>query len=186
MSNVSAKTSAAPDYSKKECWYKIPEITKDVDTFYVYATEYIMGSFEEGAPDYATIDNEEMRLGVKYECRDHAMAFGDVTNVFLPYYRQSGLRYAGEVIKETGDFTTALMGGNAVNFLLEKLSECEWTINDVMKGSETSKAIVGFNYQEKMAGTIELTMIKEDKIWRIDSLAMPKFDKFNLPQGNTD
>ncbi len=83
-------------------------------------------------------------------------------------------------------FTTALMGGNAVNFLLEKLSECEWTINDVMKGSETSKAIVGFNYQEKMAGTIELTMIKEDKIWRIDSLAMPKFDKFNLPQGNTD
>ena len=83
-------------------------------------------------------------------------------------------------------FTTALMGGNAVNSLLEKLSECEWTINDVMKGSETSKAIVGFNYQEKMAGTIELTMIKEDKIWRIDSLAMPKFDKFNLPQGNTD
>ena len=83
-------------------------------------------------------------------------------------------------------FTTALMGGNAVNFLLEKLSECEWTINDVMKGSETSKAIVGFNYQEKMAGTIELTMIKEYKIWRIDSLAMPKFDKFNLPQGNTD
>ena len=24
----------APDYSKAECWYKIPEITKDVDTFY--------------------------------------------------------------------------------------------------------------------------------------------------------
>ncbi len=44
-------------------------------------------------------------------------------------------------------FTTALMGGNAVSFLLEKLSECEWTIRDVMKGSGTSKAIVGFNYQ---------------------------------------
>ena len=39
----------ATDYSKKESWYKIPEITKDVDTFYVYATEYIMGSLEEGA-----------------------------------------------------------------------------------------------------------------------------------------
>ena len=25
----------APDYSKTECWYKIPEITKDVDTFYI-------------------------------------------------------------------------------------------------------------------------------------------------------
>ena len=24
----------APDYSKRECWYKVPEISKDVDTFY--------------------------------------------------------------------------------------------------------------------------------------------------------
>ena len=55
-----------------------------------------------------------------------------------------------------------------------------------MKGSETSKAIVGFNYEDKMVGTIELTMIKEDKIWKIDSLAMPKFDKFALPQGSSD
>ena len=62
--------------------------------------------------------------------------------------------------------------------------ECEWTIKDVMKGSETSKAIIGFNYEDKMVGTIELTMIKEEKIWKIDSLAMPKFDKFTLPQGN--
>ena len=27
----------APDYSRKECWCMLPEITKDVDTFYVYA-----------------------------------------------------------------------------------------------------------------------------------------------------
>ncbi len=37
------------DYSKKENWFQIPEITKDVDTFYIYATEYIMGSLMEGA-----------------------------------------------------------------------------------------------------------------------------------------
>ena len=34
-------------------------------------------------------------------------------------------------------FTSALLGGNAVNVLLAKLSECDWTIKDVMKGSET-------------------------------------------------
>ena len=78
--------------------------------------------------------------------------------------------------------TTALIGGNAANVLLEKLSECEWTIKEVMKGSETSKAIVGFNYEDKMVGTIELAMIKEDKIWKIDSLAKPKFDKLALSQ----
>lgn len=40
------------DYSKKENWCKLPQITKEVDTFYVYATEYIIGSMAEGAPDY--------------------------------------------------------------------------------------------------------------------------------------
>ena len=98
------------DYSKKTNWYQIPEITKDVDTFYIYATEYIISSFEEGAPDYATIDNPEMLLGVKVECRDHACAFGDSTNVFLPYYRQCGLRYAGEINKKTGNIDAALLG----------------------------------------------------------------------------
>ena len=53
-----------------------------------------------------------------------------------------------------------------------------------MKGSETSKAVIGFNYQDMMTGSIELTMIKEDKTWKIDSLALPVFDKFSLPQGN--
>ncbi len=83
---------------------------------------------------------------------------------------------------EVAMVTTALMGGNAMKLLLERLSECEWTIKDVMKGSETSKAIVGFNYQDSMVGTMEMTMIKEDKIWKIDNLAMPKFDKLALPQ----
>ena len=82
------------DYSKKANWYQIPQITKKVDTFYIYATEYIMGSFEEGAPDYATLDNAEMLEGVKVEYRDHASAFAEATNVFLPYYRQSGLKFA--------------------------------------------------------------------------------------------
>ena len=103
-------TTNATDYSQKENWYKNPEITRDVDTFYVYATEYIMGSLEEGAPDYATIDNAEMLLGVKIECRDHASAFADSTNVFVPYYRQSGLRFAGKIHKKTGDVDAALSG----------------------------------------------------------------------------
>ena len=56
------------------------------------------------------------------------------------------------------------LGDNAVNILLDKLAECDWTIKDVMKGSETSKAVIGFDYQGKMTGTIELKMIKEDEI----------------------
>jgi hypothetical protein len=106
----SGKKLNSVDYSKKESWYQIPEITKDIDTFYIYATEYILGSLEEGAPDYATLDNAEMLEGVKVEYRDHASAFADSTNVFLPYYRQSGLRYAGEIFNKTGNADAAFIG----------------------------------------------------------------------------
>ena len=98
------------DYSQKKNWYQIPDITKDVDTFYIYATEYIMGSLEEGAPDYATIDNAEMLEGAKIEYNEHASAFEESTNVFMPYYRQSGLRYAGDIFNKTGNIDAALKG----------------------------------------------------------------------------
>ena len=106
MTNNTSK----PDYSNKEYWYKRPEITKEADTFYIYATEYILGSFEEGAPDYATFDNEEMLEGVVVEYNCHATAFDDATNVFVPYYRQSGLKYAGEIYKKTGNVNAAFLG----------------------------------------------------------------------------
>ena len=87
---------------------------------------------------------------------------------------------------EVALLASALLRGNAVKALMGKLSECEWSIKDVMKGSETSKAVIGFNYQDKMTGTIELTMVKEDKTWKIDSLALPTFDKLILSQVNVD
>lgn len=110
--SVYANESAgeAPDYSKEECWFMIPEITKDVDTFYVYATQYIMSSFDEGAPDYATLENEEMMKGVVGEYIGHASTYEDSTNLFMPYYRQSGLKYAGDVWRKTGNLSDALGG----------------------------------------------------------------------------
>lgn len=117
------------DYSQKNSWCRIPEITKEVDTFYIFATDYIMSSFEEGASDYATLDNEEMLQGAELEYRDHATAYAESTNVFAPYYRQSGLRYAGEVIKKTGDFNNALLDlpyediTAALDYYFEKCNE---------------------------------------------------------------
>ena len=89
----SEKGYVMTDYSRKTSWYQIPDAAREVDTIYIYATEYIMGSFEEGSPDYATLDNEEMVQGVAGEYMMHASAFADATNVFVPYYRQAGLRY---------------------------------------------------------------------------------------------
>lgn len=83
---------------------------------------------------------------------------------------------------EVSIITTTILGGDAMNILLGHLSDCEWTIKDVMKGDATSKAILGFGFDDKMVGTIELTLIKENDIWKVDKLGVPKFDKITLPQ----
>ena len=103
------ESAGAPDYSQASCWFKNPEITKDVDTFFIYPTEYL-GS-NEGDPDYAPIDNPEMQEGVEMvDYKLMSSAFEESTNLFVPYYRQGGMRTLGQAWKETGDVRTALKG----------------------------------------------------------------------------
>jgi len=89
-------------------------------------------------------------------------------------------------IPEVSILSNTLLGGDAMNILLGHLSDCEWTIEDVMKGDATSKAILGFDFDGKMVGTIELTLIKENDIWKVDKLGVPKFDVISLPQIEAD
>lgn len=105
-----AGTGAAPDYSRRACWYKIPDITKGIDTFYIYSTAYFESSFKEGASDYAPLDNPEMLSGVRDEYVSNASVYEGSTNVFVPYYRQAGMRYAVEIRKKTGNIDAALSG----------------------------------------------------------------------------
>ena len=69
-----------------------------------------MGSFAEGAPDFASLDNTEMLQGAEAEYNLHASAYVDSTNLFMPYYRQSGLKYAGEMARKTGTADAAFEG----------------------------------------------------------------------------
>ena len=109
-SEAAASAGEGIDYSQKASWYQIPDITKDVDTFYIYSTSYIESSFKEGAPDYAPLDNPEMVELAQSEYVAHATVYEDSTNVFVPYYRQAGLRYAGEVGAKTGSIEAAISG----------------------------------------------------------------------------
>ena len=110
VSAQAESAEGAPDYSQGRCWLRFPEITKDVDTFYIYSTVYVESSFEEGFPDYATLGNLEMILGAMGEYVTNASVFDDSTNLFMPFYRQAGMRYAGEVSEKTGDIGAALSG----------------------------------------------------------------------------
>ena len=64
----------------------------------------------QGAPDYATLDNPEMIGGALGEYVTNASVFEESCNVFVPWYRQAGMKYAGEVSAKTGDIDAALAG----------------------------------------------------------------------------
>ena len=69
----------------------------------------------------------------------------------------------------------------AMNFLMEKMSEFDFSYKNMIKDSDTAKAVIEFEYPEVMEGTVDIHMIKQDKEWKIDNLSMPHFDKFSLP-----
>ena len=76
---------------------------------------------------------------------------------------------------QSGEDTSA-----AMIHLVRHISEIEWEVLDILKGSASTKVILGFKYKESVEGKMELTMIKQDKEWRIDTLSMPQFEKLSL------
>ena len=96
------------DYSQKSSWHKLPEITKEFDTFYIYSTIYFGAN--EGDPDYATLDNAEMLAGIPIEHAIKSSVFEEATNLFIPLYRQSSMKYAAEVYMKDGNIDAALNG----------------------------------------------------------------------------
>lgn len=96
------------DYSVKESWYKLPEITKEADTFFIYPTVYC--DFAEGAPDYAPLHDEMMMSGVEDVYHTQACVFEESTNLFIPYYRQANITAEIEAAEKDGDIQSSLEG----------------------------------------------------------------------------
>jgi hypothetical protein len=102
------ETTKATDYSQEANWLSFPKITKDVDAFYIYSTSYIESSFEEGAPNFAPLNNPEMIIRALGEYETNASLFEESCNVFVPWYRQMGIKYAAEVQQKTGSLDAGL------------------------------------------------------------------------------
>ncbi len=63
--------------------------------------------------------------------------------------------------------------------LKSNLQDVEWSLDNVLEGDNRADVILGFNYNEKLIGTIEINMIKEDA-WKISGLELPKFTEINF------
>ena len=98
----SAETSIkASDYSDGNNWLAVPEVTKEVDTFYIYPTAYMDPA--EGAPDVCDIDSEMLRSGAANSYEQQATAYEAATNVFAPFYRQVNMVVAVSATAEKRD-----------------------------------------------------------------------------------
>ena len=88
-----------------------------------------------------------------------------------------------DTIRSVSSGMDLLTGGSKVSVLFDRLSECDWTVVEILKGSESARAIMRFsisNGTDEIEGTIQLTMIKEEKEWKIDGVDLPKFEKFTV------
>ena len=83
------------DYSNGNNWLRLPEITKDVDAFYVYPTEYADDS--EGASMFADINDKTLRQLWDEVYQMQATVYEESTNVFAPYYRQLNMAVAAKL-----------------------------------------------------------------------------------------
>lgn len=78
------------------------------------------------------------------------------------------------------DILISITKNKASSFVKSKITEMKWTVEDTLKGKNRTDVVIGFNYNEKIIGTIEITMIKDGLEWKIDRLSFPCFDKFSL------
>ncbi len=79
------------DYSVADNWmYCDTEPDEDVDLFYIYPTVYD----DEDGTDLSAVDDKEVRLIAQLVYGKTGSAFGDYTNVYAPYYRQTNLAVA--------------------------------------------------------------------------------------------
>ena len=90
--------NAPIDYSDPNNWLRQPEITKDVDCFYVYPTEYVDDS--EGASMFANINDKSLRGAWEEVYQMQATAYEESANVFAPYYRQVNMATAMKLPRE--------------------------------------------------------------------------------------
>jgi len=98
LTACSSKDDKTTDYSDKNNWLRQPEITKDVDCFYVYPTEYSDDS--EGASTFADINDKSLRELWEDVYQMQATVYEGSANVFAPYYRQVNMAAAAKLSRE--------------------------------------------------------------------------------------
>lgn len=82
--------------------------------------------------------------------------------------------------KLVNSILTFLGKDDYTGILKSNLKDVEWSLDDVLEGDENTDIVLGFNYNEKLIGTIEIKMIQENGAWKISGIDLPKFEEIKL------
>lgn len=66
-----------------------------------------------------------------------------------------------------------------VSVLKSEIQNIQWEVEDIMKSNENTAVILAFNYDNRLVGTIEISMIRSKDGWKIDIIKFPEFDEMN-------
>ena len=69
---------------------------------------------------------------------------------------------------------------NYTNILVEKAKDIKWSVGDIIKNRRKASVTIGFDYEGKLKGTIDLELIKTNKKWKINNLYNLQIDKIEL------
>ena len=62
--------------------------------------------------------------------------------------------------------------------LIDKASNINWSIGDVLKNHRKASVTIEFNYNDTIIGAIDIELLKIDSNWRINDLYNLTFEKF--------
>ena len=65
---------------------------------------------------------------------------------------------------------------NHLEVLKEKLRQTQWDVQEIVKGDDDATVILAFNYDDRLTGTLEISMVHEQDGWKIDGIELPEFD----------
>ena len=62
-----------------------------------------------------------------------------------------------------------------VSVLQSDIQEIQWEVDEVLKSEDNAAVILSFNYADKVIGTVEISMIRDEGEWKIDGIKFPVF-----------
>lgn len=104
-----------------------------------------------------------------------------------------GLRpHLTQSAQETVDKVTAVAENNLVGAILDlfgqtdyagviksELQSIDWQVEDILTGADNASVVLHFDYDGRLTGRIDITLVREGNEWKISGLTYPQFETIN-------